>query len=326
MEVNQKLVTRQKALAPTMEKGDRFLPHSVQPRPTPRDDDDVQSPSAKKSASVGRNGVGPGRHVVEKIFPCKICLRPFTSKTSAHLHARTHFNRDELERSSLFHEKCPHCAKAFFTRRHFTDHLFVHLSPEERAEVRQGWRHGCYFCSKRFEAPSQLGRHVVTHTKEKLGGRCHPCRKTLSSQQDLARHRFLHLSEDEKVTLVKQGSGRVCLFCQKKFRDNATYHRHLDSHTKEKPFPCDQCGALFGRNSDLKLHKRIHTSNPKPFKCDECDQVFSQKQSLTRHKKIVHRKLKDIACPECPKMFGRKGVMMQHVNRVHAKIRLPCPH
>ncbi|XP_035713361.1 oocyte zinc finger protein XlCOF19-like, partial [Folsomia candida] len=264
-----------------------------------------------------------------------------------------HLNSHELERrSSLFHEKCPHCEKAFFLRLHFTDHVnahegpknhacpvckrkftqkasltrhrFVHLSGEERAEVRQRWRHGSYFCSTPFQSPFQLNRHLVTHTQEKEGGRCHVCRKSFSSERTLKNHRFAHLSEDEKAALVKQGSGRVCLFCQKKFPDNRTYHSHLVSHTKEKPFPCDQCGALFPRNAALNMHKRVHTSKPKSFKFD--DQAFGQKHHLTSHKKTMHRKLKDIACPECGKKFGRKGHMVQHVNGVHAKIRHPCPH
>ncbi|XP_021966594.1 gastrula zinc finger protein XlCGF17.1-like [Folsomia candida] len=360
MEVNKK------ALVPTTEKvcqRDRFPengtlpPRSLQPHPTPRDNNHVTTdnrpPKAKKSPQLGRRGKKRGHRVEGKIFPCKTCLRPFANRTSAHLHARTHLNSDELERSSVFHEKCPHCEKVFLTRHQFTDHvnshegrknhacpvckqkftqktsltrhLFVHLSLEERAEVRQGWQHGCYFCTKRFPAPSHLGCHVATHTKEKAGGKCHTCGKTFSSKQDLARHRFAHLSEDEKVTLVKQGSGRECLFCQKKFPDNHTYHKHLVSHTKEKPFPCDQCEKQFSLKSNLTMHKRSHTSNPKMVKCDECGQAFSRKQGLTRHKTTVHRKLKDFACPECGKKFGRKEHMVTHVSNVHAKIRHPCP-
>ncbi|XP_021966600.1 gastrula zinc finger protein XlCGF7.1-like [Folsomia candida] len=264
--------------------------------------------------------------VVEKMFPCKICLRPFTNATSAHFHARTHFNLDELEQSSLFHEKCPHCQKAFFIRQHFTDHLFVHMSSEERAEVRQGWRHDCYFCKKRFPTPAQLSRHLPRHTKEKLGGRCHLCRKTFCSKHALTSHRFLHFNEAEKVALVEQRVSRVCLFCHKIFANNRTYHEHLVSHTKEKPFPCDQCGALFGLKYNLNRHARIHSADPRPFKCTQCGQAFTQKVTLNRHKTTVHRKLKDFACPECPKKFGRKGDMVRHVKGVHVKIRHPCPH
>ncbi|XP_021961192.1 zinc finger protein OZF-like [Folsomia candida] len=293
-------------------------PHSAQPRdPSPRDDDHVQPPSTSgKSPKIKK----------PKIFPCKTCLRPFTNRTSADRHAHTHLNSSELEKASFYHSKCPHCKKVFFRRKDLTDHLFVHMSADERAEVRQGWRHKCYFCTKRFKSPSHLSRHLVTHTKEKLGGRCHTCRKTCSSKDSLIRHLFSHLRDEEKAALVKQGTSRVCLFCQKIFPSNGTYHAHLVSHTMEKPFRCDQCGAQFANNNILTRHARIHSADPRPFKCTECDQAFGRKEHLARHKKTVHGGLKDIACPQCGKKFGDKSDMIRHVKGVHGKIRHPCPH
>ncbi|XP_021966648.1 zinc finger protein OZF [Folsomia candida] len=337
---------RQKTTVPTRKKGDRFqengrlLPHSVQPRPTPRD---VESPSANSRSSKTKKF---SQFATEKMRPCKICLRPFTNTSSAHVH--THLNCAELDQPSFFHAKCPHCEKVFFNLRDFichvnahegrkdpecrqkftrktnlTAHLFVDLNREERAE---GWRHGCCFCQKRFKSPYHLSRHVLTHTKEKLARRCDICRKMLSSERTRTKHRFLHLSEDEKDALVAQGTSRECLFCGKKFPDNGSYHFHLGTHTEEKPFPCDECGAVFRRNCNLKSHMRIHSADLRPFKCDECGQGFSQKANVTSHKKTVHRKLKDIPCPECGKMFGTKSHVVEHVDNVHLKRRHPCPH
>ncbi|XP_035700875.1 zinc finger protein OZF-like [Folsomia candida] len=333
--------TPQNGLVPSTDTGEESLqeagllpppPHPVQPRA----DNQAKSPLASSRSSKKAKKLPQklrrkrGRRAVKKkeIFPCIICLCPFTNKSSAYLHERTHLSHDERMRGPIFHANCPHCKKLFLRRRDFERHLFTHMSGVERAVVQQGWRHACYFCNKLFQSPSHLGRHIVVHTGEKLCESCTDCGKMFASKQSLTRHRaFAHLSKEEKIALSERPGTRVCLFCGKKFLDNHRYQEHLVSHTEEKPFPCDQCGQRFARNYGLKVHKRLHSADPRPFQCPECDRAFTQEGNLLLHVKTVHGKVKDVvACPQCAKKFGRKCDMVTHLRSVHLQIRHPCPH
>jgi hypothetical protein len=61
------------------------------------------------------------------------------------------------------------------------------------------------------------------------------------------------------------------------------YNPHGQPLSGHRPFKCDQCPQSFGRNHDLKRHKRIHLA-VKPFPCHYCDKSFSRKDAL----KVMH--------------------------------------
>ena len=118
----------------------------------------------------------------------------------------------------------------------------------KRGGKRKRTQHECNICEKVFNKPSDLARHMRTHTKEKP---------------------------------------YECDVCEMKFRQSSDLKSHMRIHTNEKPYECDVCEKRFRTSSDLKSHKRIHT-NEKPYECDVCEKRFTTSSNLQRHARNVH--------------------------------------
>lgn len=52
-----------------------------------------------------------------------------------------------------------------------------------------------------------------------------------------------------------------CTFCGKLFNIYAHLSIHMNVHTKERPFECDQCPANFRYSSAMYVHKKVHRKN-----------------------------------------------------------------
>jgi len=95
-------------------------------------------------------------------------------------------------------------------------------------------RHVCKHCPKSFQKPSDLERHLRTHTGSKPFS---------------------------------------CPTCGKSFRLKSTLKCHQKSHSKEKAFRCHICNINYATKSTLKVHMRLHTG-AKPYSCSHCQMKF----------------------------------------------------
>lgn len=110
-----------------------------------------------------------------------------------------------------------------------------------------------------------------------------------------------------------------CDKCVYKTNDNGNFHRHVSTHSLNKPFECDICCKSFTNTKNLNSHKIIH-SEEKQYSCTICNSDFKRKSGLNNHIK-THSGNNKQECPECNKHVTN---LTKHVKNVHSKETYKC--
>lgn len=106
--------------------------------------------------------------------------------------------------------------------------------------------------------------------------------------------------------------------CNRAFTRKPDLHRHMCTHTGERPFVCTflNCTKAFIQRSALNIHKRTHTGE-RPHACEQCDKRFADSSSLSRHRR-THTGIKPFVCvvKGCGKRFMRRTALKTHM-KIH---------
>ncbi|KAG8319661.1 hypothetical protein J6590_086781 [Homalodisca vitripennis] len=104
--------------------------------------------------------------------------------------------------------------------------------------------------------------------------------------------------------------------CGKAFARKAEIRDHERTHTGEKPYQCEFCGATFSQRSNLQSHKRATHYDDKRYKCMECGKGFKRRRLLDYHMKAAHTGERPYKCGVCAATFIYPEHFKKH-RRIH---------